>query len=838
MEVSLPATPVHATDPEVSASANANISKSVHVLKHPHGLSSNRETARFQRHSFAAVGRSGFVLVEENINQGNQDEIATEGSSSDCSIEKGRASLEQNRSAMLALESLNTNTTSPLNKLKRKNSNDGIFASEDLHSPSKMDYSSPIESPKINEDSINKRPKLAMNLMHDLSPKNGIEEDETNDRVTGIDSPLAIEMIDSKISPNKSNLAESFEFHGVNKPDMDKEVIDKKGGFHEIEESITEPKVEADYSPIADNKPSDSQTRTPKRTQNDIDISSFHKLTPLFAQNSNILATESKHTTTNEDLNASHKNFLMISNRNEELTDQLHDANRRINSLMLKYEDATHQLKTISLENEEIRSKHKAETQDLQQTLDQLRNERDDLQVRRDTLKTRVSEVRDEIDMLNQNQKILQEKYDTAINEKDHWRLANEDLNNQISTLRETIKLYKKTEMDYQTQFKEEQEKISTLEKDKKQLSEEIVQVESKISELQDTIRLKDNRIDELSNQLKETLTNQEGTKEDFIKRIEELIGLKTGLEQKLEEEQKYYKTNLSHLEQQLSGEKSNTIELEKEVKSLSAKTSEFEAALRAKEETISILNKNFENVDDDAKIRTAEVNELNQEITSLRESKLLLENQVNEKLAIIGDWQNKFKDLQTEYEKVSFELESLQLKNSNIQAEYFANLENLTVNVNHLEANLKSNLDTIEKLEEENALLKKEQSTVTSTSGEKFKEENHRNETVCNEDDDIINKLRSEIKSWEKKLKEKEEESNEKLKLLADDLYRQYASKHEQKVKMLKKNYESKYNEKIRLLLMEKEGLAQEITRLEEKLNFERNEKRELVRVLEDKAQ
>ena len=73
-------------------------------------------------------------------------------------------------------------------------------------------------------------------------------------------------------------------------------------------------------------------------------------------------------------------------------------------------------------------------------------------------------------------------------------------------------------------------------------------------------------------------------------------------------------------------------------------------------------------------------------------------------------------------------------------------------------------------------------------------------------------------------------------MQLLAEDLYIQYSSKHEQKVKMLKKGYETKYQDLLDKLTLENTALHDEVEQLQKVINTEREEKQALVKSLDTK--
>lgn len=199
-----------------------------------------------------------------------------------------------------------------------------------------------------------------------------------------------------------------------------------------------------------------------------------------------------------------------------------------------------------------------------------------------------------------------------------------------------------------------------------------------------------------------------------------------------------------------------------------------------------------------------------------------------------ITELENKVHKLENEcelekqkFEKTSLELESLQLKNSNIQAEHIKELENLHENLISLQNELKISSDRITTLTKENEVLMEQNNN------------NNNSVTLSNDqkdrDDEKIKSLGKQVQDWKEKYEAKEKDTNKRLKLLAEDLYIQYSSKHEQKVKLLKKGYENKYQNKFDQLNLENKTLSEEIEQLNKQLSSEREEKQELLKLLEN---
>ncbi|GME84317.1 unnamed protein product [Ambrosiozyma monospora] len=84
-------------------------------------------------------------------------------------------------------------------------------------------------------------------------------------------------------------------------------------------------------------------------------------------------------------------------------------------------------------------------------------------------------------------------------------------------------------------------------------------------------------------------------------------------------------------------------------------------------------------------------------------------------------------------------------------------------------------------------------------------------------------------------KIAENDKNLDAQMEKLAQDLYLQYAAKHEQKVSILKKGYEKKWQSKYKKLIQENEELKKELALSKEKLVHETSEKKQLVKLWEE---
>ncbi|CDO95240.1 unnamed protein product [Kluyveromyces dobzhanskii CBS 2104] len=191
-----------------------------------------------------------------------------------------------------------------------------------------------------------------------------------------------------------------------------------------------------------------------------------------------------------------------------------------------------------------------------------------------------------------------------------------------------------------------------------------------------------------------------------------------------------------------------------------------------------------------------------------------------------------------TELEQTKRELESLKSKNVNVESEHLAELEKLHANMLLMETNLKENVKTIVDL---NSTIKELEGKLRSSELDNnnlktrlTNAEATRN-TLSTTDNSETDELRAKIKELEETVANADTETNKKLQLLAEDLYIQYSSKHEQKVKMLKKGYETKYKDLLDNLTVENNALHDEVDQLQKTVETERAEKQDLIKSLEN---
>lgn len=753
----------------------------------------------------------------------------------DRSIDYGRTSARNNKASINPLENIDINKLFDDNKSDAgptfSNENESTSDKRVLtlnYSPIRVEMSSPEkESDKnTNKDEddeesghINKRLKLQLESVPDL--KQGPAEGAANDKEEIMSSPMAIDMIDTNISPNKFIMND-----GVARNESFNINTDKLS----LENDINEKQEEADFIKSNSNNGDsndDDDYGNEYEEEGDITNSHINRLTPLYetsARDSKYHGGEKTHHNDDNQFDIRHDNFQIVAKRNEELTDQLYQLNQKLNSLISKNE-------SISFQYEKLNKSHQQLIDSSNERVEKLHIEREHSISRVEKFKKRIKELNTEIKVLNSNQKILQEKFDNSINELN--QVKNEQYNtNNILQRNEKNLNEKNAELE---KIKEELsttlEKLSESQNTLNDLNSCIAQLNSKVGDTNSVLISKESELNNLKISLKETLSiSKDSNDSDLIAQLNELISAKNSLQQKLDDLSSLNDDNLKKLQEKLMEDETALRRKDAEINSLNSELEELKKHVISKDNEFETWKSKYENVEDEAKIRNAEVTELTRDIDDLKESKVHLQETITELENHVHKLENDY-DLEKEkFEKTSLELESLQLKNSNIQAEHIKELENLHENLLSLQDELKISSERVTALTKENETLKQNN------------DNNNKSVTLSNhqkdKDGELIKSLEKQLKDWKEKYDAKEKDTNKRLKLLAEDLYIQYSSKHEQKVKLLKKGYENKFQNKFDQLNLENKTLSEEIEQLNKQLNSEREEKQDLLKLLENEKQ
>ncbi|AQZ12061.1 SLK19 (YOR195W) [Zygosaccharomyces parabailii] len=631
------------------------------------------------------------------------------------------------------------------------------------HSPIKIEFSSPDkpEDTGAYHGPEPKRLKLELALAPNLpQPSNEIE---------------TIEMIESRSSPRReSDQVEASE----------------------LQEAIRESKEDRDS--ITDISPS--------QERND-NIPDLHRLTPVY--------NGDRDEENAQAYNPDYDTFQMISNRNADLVDQIHELNKSINEVIDSCDS------TVSKYRKEIESltdEYEAKLDVTAQERATLVQEREILQDRMQLLKRRLEETRDEVRMLSQNQSILKTKYEAATKEKEEYlNKLNELEEINLNLKSEAIAAGHKLDI-LELNYRNATASARKLEGEKEDLAGSKNSAMEKLAALDKELAAQRDETNKLKTLLDENLAAQQGSKDEKMRQIEELTRAKEDLESKLTllqgrsvEEKEGLELRLEACEKELNSVRQDAAMHKQNELALKEK-------LDVKTEECEKWQASYEDSNDDTEIRKAEMKELYSDLDEHKEMKVHLETSIVKLEEQVNDWRHKCDEYCNNYEKIALELESVHLKNSNIEAEHLAELEQLHDNLSSLQNTLKKDSELISHLTRKNETLESEK---------KYYQESQQNPA------NLI-ALKKEIEAWKDKYQEKELEANKSLKLLAEDLYIQYSSKHEQKVKLLKKGYETKFQGKLDKLSLQNEGLTQEVDQLKAQLTNERREKQKLIGLLE----
>lgn len=783
--------------PTYTNGSGMNNEVSMHHMKgYHHGLSSKKVPDRnsinlnlgrdttptlFSISKKSAAGTADADNTEFNKAFDNISDMSLDLGRNDTENDNGTASLQPDYTTKKTLEQLD------INKMFESDPKNMTLK----YSPLKLATESPNKDTPQEQDDENPRKKLKLDSVPNLG-RDDINESESIE----MSSPVAIEMIDAKVNSSPLQLSDT-EVHDNNNSDNN---------------------IDYDKSSI---------------------ISSDHKLTPVHQQDH----------INDEDNNDS--DFInMVARRNEDLIGEIHQFNSKINTLSVSFDKLNEKYRVTNLNKVSLQNNLDA----LQNKMDGINAERDNLTKSNENLKTKLKEVRDEIKMLNSNQNLLQSKYDSVSSDNEKNKEMKTELERNLQTLQrknqEIAELLTKTETEKNevvTNLEEQMLANEALSEGNEHKSLDIESYKSELTEKKEELIQVQEKLDKL-------LDSQHNNSDDLLETVKTLTSERDDLELKLnnltEAKNKEIDDLKSRIDELNTRIDTTNDELLRAKDDIVSKTTDAEG----KEEELVALRKSFEEANDECKIRVAEVTELNIEIESLKESKIHLEESNNRLLEELGQKKQECINEIENYKKASIEIESVQLKNSNIENEYLVELESLHKTVTSLEGSLKSNHEFTENLKIENEKLKSLLEAKTSNQKDdevnsedilksnekilelenKLKESEDELEKIRKNSNDSIQGKDGQITEWKKKLEEKDKDTNKRLRLLAEDLYHQYSSKHEQKVKSLKKTYEKKYESQIEKLNIEQHGLQEEIERLNKQLRSERDEKRELLKSIE----
>ncbi|SCU89410.1 LAFA_0E17810g1_1 [Lachancea sp. 'fantastica'] len=452
-------------------------------------------------------------------------------------------------------------------------------------------------------------------------------------------------------------------------------------------------------------------------------------------------------------------------------------------------------------------------------------SDKNKLEERVSKLKTKLSELRNEIKMLHQNSQILQEKFQVQVQDNDSLKKQLDvrfELEKKLQLRVENLQ----GERDQLRAEKDHQEiEVTTLKNSTAQYDLEARALKKEIENFEDEIRDKDAAYRDLQN----TIDTKRQSTTELEARVTNLVSQLNWFEKALESK--------NDVEKAL-GEGENKIgALEREIKVANDQISQYrerekelEQHRQDLEEALTQSKRQLESVTDQIAIRSAELEELQHDNDELLQTKAHLEEFVKIRDAAVEEWKHKFDNKCTENNRLAVELESFQFRNGNLESEHLVELEQLHQQMTSLQESLRVSSEQITRLETKRNEV---QSQLNNDIANQARHDSAHDAADAAADTAASGELRLQIEKLQQQLREKDVDTSKRLQLLAEDLYIQYSSKHEQKVKMLKKGYETKYQDKMERLNVENTSLRDELTRLNNTLKTEREDKKRLAEML-----
>lgn len=460
-------------------------------------------------------------------------------------------------------------------------------------------------------------------------------------------------------------------------------------------------------------------------------------------------------------------------------------------------------------------------------------------------LSERITRKNNEIRVLNTELRDLHIRLNSSNEEKEEWELRFIRLEKKASELTSEFSASKHKIQEYDN-LKNDFDKLNLrFETCKHKLKE--VKIELSMTNQNNQILIEKFEKEYAKFSENENLVNEWRDKHNRI--LNELNSKKHEIESLSEQ--------LRQKSEELSDKNAELLNVEDEFKALHShfekeKTSWTEA-LREKDTEIndlkqSLLKNETKDADNMSKLKS-ELNENRQSLQQKIKELDIVQAELESKESESSELSSKLADLAHSkhadtiaLENARRELDNLKSKNGNIESEHLAELEKLHENMIQMESNLKLNVRTISDLtskvadlESKCKSLENEKTILQLQVNDKSSEANYNSSPNTDSNSKDPNLL-AKVAELEKTLADVEKETNKKLQLLAEDLYIQYSSKHEQKVKMLKKGYETKYQDLLDKLTLENTALHDEVEQLQKVINTEREEKQALVKSLDTK--
>ncbi|KAL6945010.1 hypothetical protein ACO0QE_002453 [Hanseniaspora vineae] len=292
------------------------------------------------------------------------------------------------------------------------------------------------------------------------------------------------------------------------------------------------------------------------------------------------------------------------------------------------------------------------------------------------------------------------------------------------------------------------------------------------------------------------------------------------------------------------------TLELELD-NLLSEKSQEEESHKRLSEEKDSLQKLNDQYVQEIEDLKNNLLKNSNEENESLQKKIESLQMETANEIKTLEDLLDKET---TELKNKNEQILNVQKLNKDLQEkidEYENKISSLKDLVENLQLDLKYKEEHIKKLDFSNSDKYTDLVHQMETLENKKREGNEQYQSKIEslvgdlrERDLFVEKsaeekqaLESKVSELQKVIDQYDQETNKKLQSLAEDLYAQYSSKHEQKVKILKNNFEKKYQDQVIKMRQQTTSAQEELAMVKKQLEHERNEKENLLKMWEQQS-
>ncbi|CEP64111.1 Slk19p LALA0_S10e02520g [Lachancea lanzarotensis] len=554
----------------------------------------------------------------------------------------------------------------------------------------------------------------------------------------------------------------------------------------------------------------------------DTGLSNLGSLTPLkgFVEKTEDGLIQALQSQFRQELNKYEHHLQAKNKRSDEYREEIIKSLEKVKELDEQLDEKSLAFSVLWSEHQVLKTAQatrEAEWKSQSEDFERLSGDNSRLEERVSKLKSKLSELRNEIKMLHQNSQILQEKFQLQVQDNDGLRKQLEIRSEFENKLQNRVEDLQRERDEFRAGKDHQEIEVTTLKNEVAEyeyktqaLRREIADFESELQDkeavcknLQNTMNIKQLSTTELENRVGRL--------------VEERDWFEKALDSRHDDDKALEQGNLliDDLTEKLEAAKDEARAFHEREKELEQRQQELEKKL-AQGKT------QLDEVTDQVAIRSAELEELQHDNAELLQTKVHLEEFVKIRDAAVEEWKSKFDNKSAENNRLAVELESVQFRNGNLESEHLVELEQLHQQMTSLQDSLRVSSEQIKRLETEREAL---QSQIDNDTGHVVADDARESPATV--------ELRNQIQSLQQQLREKDSDTNKRLLLLAEDLYIQYSSKHEQKVKMLKKGYESKYQDKIGRLNLENTGLHDELTRLNTTLKAERDDKERLVQML-----